>query len=199
MAQEFWDTRYGAEGFAYGTAPNRFLARHADLIPAGGRVLLPADGEGRNAVYLAKQGVSVVSFDFSAVAVEKARRLAKTNGVTIDAAVADAMTYDYTVETFDAVALIFVHQPKPMRKHIHAKSIAALKPGGLILLQAFRPENLGRGTGGPREAGRLYTEADLREDFAAYRIEHLETGEEMLDEGQFHRGKAAVISMIVRK
>lgn len=199
MAQEFWNDRYGAEGFAYGTRPNAFLARNAGLIPPGGRVLLPADGEGRNAVFLAKQGFTAVSFDFSEVAVEKAKRLAAREGVAVEATVADAFAYDYTVGSFDAVVLIFVHQDETLRKHIHASCIAALKPGGLILLQAFRPENLGRGTGGPREPDRVYTEEILRGDFAACEILHLASGEEELDEGPFHRGRAAVIDLIARK
>lgn len=200
MSQDFWNTRYRAEGFAYGLAPNRFLAAHAGLLPPGGKVLLPADGEGRNAVYLAKLGCAVTAFDLSAVAVEKAGRLAAENGVRIDVRKADAMTFGYGADRYDAVALIFAHLPPRVREHVHAQAVASLKPGGLILLQAFRPEQLGRASGGPKDVAMLYSEAMLRRDFAACsEIVMLESGLEALDEGPSHQGDGAVVSLIARK
>lgn len=199
MTRDFWNARYSAEGFAYGVKPNCFLAGHAGLLPPGGRVLLPADGEGRNGVYLARQGFAVTSFDQSAVAVEKARALAAQCGASIDARVADAMTFDYASGDFDAVALIFVHLLPPVRKHVHAKAIEALKPGGLILLQAFRSEQLGRASGGPNELSLLYSEPLLRQDFSGCRIELLDCAMEFLDEGPGHQGEGAVVSLVARK
>jgi SAM-dependent methyltransferase len=200
MAQEFWNDRYRAAGFAYGFAPNRFLAAHAHLLPPGGRVLLPADGEGRNAVYLARQGFAVTCFDQSAVGVEKAKALAAENGVGIDATVADVLDFDYPPGRYDAVALIFAHLPPRVRAHLHAKTVETLKPGGLVLLQAFAPEQLRHASGGPKDPTMLYSEATLRKDFAACaEIVHLETAIESLDEGPSHQGEGAVISLIARK
>lgn len=200
MAREFWNDRYRGEDLVYGEAPNRFLAGHVGLLPPGGRVLLPADGEGRNAVHLAELGFAVCSFDQSEVAVEKARAWAARRGVRIDARVADALEFDYAPAAYDAVALIFAHLPPPVRIHVHAKAVEALKPGGLILLQAFRPEQLGRTTGGPKDPAMLYDAATLRRDFAACsEIVRLDGTLEVLEEGPNHRGEGAVISFIARK
>ncbi len=200
MPQDFWNTRYAAAGFAYGLSPNRFLAARATLLPPGGTVLLPADGEGRNAVFLAKQGFAVTAFDRSEVGMAKARALAEDNGVSIDAQAVDAMDFDYAPGRYDAVALIFAHLPPPVRRFVHAKAVEALKPGGLILLQAFRPEQLGRSSGGPKDPTMLYDAAMLRDDFAACaRVEFLEETVEPLDEGPSHQGEGALVSLIARR
>jgi len=200
MAQNFWNTRYAAAGFAYGLAPNRFLSEQASRLPPGGRVLLPADGEGRNAVYLAKQGFAVTCFDQSEVGVEKAKALAEKNGVSITALAADALAFDYPPGHYDAVALIFAHLPPRVRCHLHAKTVETLKPGGLVILQAFSPEQLFYASGGPKDPTMLYSEATLRKDFAACaEILLLETTLETLDEGPSHQGEGAVISLLARK
>ncbi len=200
MNREFWNDRYRAEGFVYGTDANRFLAENAARLPPGGRVLLPADGEGRNAVHLAERGFAAVSFDQSEVAVAKARALAAARGVSVDARVADVMDFDYGSDGFDAVALIFAHLPPPLRAHLHTRALQALKPGGLILLQAYSPEQLPRDSGGPKDPAMLYDEATLRRDFAACaEIVRLESTVEILDEGPSHRGGGALISLIARK
>lgn len=200
MSQNFWNTRYGAAGFAYGLVPNRFLVGHIGMLPPGGRVLLPADGEGRNAVYLAKQGFAVTCFDQSDVGVEKARALAARNRVSLTALAADAMDFDYPPGYYDAVALIFAHLPPRVRSHLHAKTMETLKPGGLVLLQAFCPEQLHYASGGPKDPTMLYSEATLRKDFAACaEILLLETAIEILDEGPSHQGDGAVISLVARK
>ncbi|MGE4528598.1 MAG: class I SAM-dependent methyltransferase [Rhodospirillaceae bacterium] len=200
MTQEFWNTRYGAAGFAYGLTPNRFLAEHVHLLAPGGRVLLPAEGEGRNAIFLAKQGFAVTCFDQSDVGVKKARALAAKNHVSIEAAAADAMAFDYPPGHYDAVALIFAHLPPRVRHHLHAKTVETLKPGGLVLLYAFSPEQLHYASGGPKDPTMLYSEATLRKDFAACsEILLLETNLESLSEGTSHQGDGAVISLIARK
>jgi SAM-dependent methyltransferase len=200
MTQDFWNSRYSTEDFVYGLAPNRFLAEHVGAVRQGGRMLLPADGEGRNAVYLASRGFDVTSFDQSEVAVGKAKALAAKSGVRIAASVADAMTFDYAPGHYDAAALIFAHLPPPVRAHVHAGVVAALRPGGLVFVQAFRPEQLERNSGGPKDPSMLYDAAIFRQDFAACsEILLLESSLEVLDEGASHRGEGAVISLIARK
>jgi SAM-dependent methyltransferase len=197
----FWDSRYAGGAYAYGEAPNAFLASQS-FTPSG-RALVPGDGEGRNGVFLAERGLKVETLDLSAEGVAKARRLAAARGVTVDARQADVLTWDWPVAAYDVIALIYLHLPSPQRRLLHARALAALKPGGRIVLEAFTPAHLAKqaagAKGGPREAGLLYSAADLREDFAGAEIERLEEIEAELDEGALHKGASAVVRLIARK
>lgn len=196
MAGEDWDKRYSAEGFAYGKTVNRFLLEHAGAYTEGGKILLPAEGEGRNVVALAKGGFSVTCFDQSSVGMRKAEKLAKKAGVEIDAQVSDAMNFRYGEAVYDGAALIYAHFPPRVREHVHASVVRALKPGGIILLEAFRPEQLQYTSGGPKDREMLYTEEMLRNDFAPCKDVRIESTETELSEGTSHQGRAAVIRMI---
>lgn len=196
MAGEDWDKRYSEEGFAYGKIVNRFLLEHAGAFPEGGKILLPAEGEGRNAVALAKGKFSVTCFDQSSVGMRKAEKLAKKAGVEIDAQVSDAMNFPYGEAIYDGAALIFAHFPPKVRMHVHASVVKALKPGAIILMEAFRPDQLHYSSGGPKERDMLYTEDMLRADFSACREVRVESTETELNEGSCHKGRAAVIRMI---
>jgi len=197
----FWDSRYAGGAYAYGEAPNAFLAAQT-FIP-GGRALVPGDGEGRNGVFLAERGLKVETLDLSAEGVAKARRLAAARGVALDARQADVLTWDWPVAAYDVIALIYLHLAAPGRRLLHARALAALKPGGRIVLEAFTPAHLEKQAqgahGGPREAGLLYSAADLREDFAGAEIEILEEIETELQEGALHVGPSAVVRMVARK
>ena len=189
----FWDERYSGEGFAYGTQPNRWLEVQAGVIRPGGRVLSLGEGEGRNAVWLAEQGFTVDAVDGSPVGLEKARELAARRGVHIRTQVDDLATYRPEPEAYDALVLVFVHLPPNIRSLVHAAGARALRPGGVLIIEAFTHLQLGRPSGGPRQADLLYEVATVRSDFPGVDWLVLEEAEVELDEGPFHRGTAAVV------
>jgi SAM-dependent methyltransferase len=195
---EFWDERYGAPGFAYGTMPNRWLEARASAIRPGGRVLTLGEGEGRNAVWLAEQGFSVDAVDASAVGLEKSRELAARRGVRLRTQVDDLATYRPESKAYDALVLVFVHLPPTIRNLVHTAGARALRPGGVLIIEAFTPLQLGRPSGGPRQADLLYEVATLRSDFPGVDWQVLEEAEIELDEGPFHRGAAAVVHGVGR-
>lgn len=198
-----WDDRYRPASYAYGLEPNAFLAAQSKRVSPGARALVPGDGEGRNGAWLAKQGFEVDTFDLSAFGVAKAKALASDRSVSVNAVQADALAWDWPAARYDLIALIYLHLVEPERRIVHAKALKALKPGGLIVLEAFRPEQLDRhaaGTrGGPRDAALLYSVEALRQDFAAEEILLLEAAEARVDEGHLHAGESAVVRAVVRK
>lgn len=194
--KNMWEERYAADEYAYGEEPNAFFKACLDRLPAPGRLLLPGEGEGRNAVYAARQGWTVHAFDFSAAGREKALRLADRYGVRIDYEVADYETAHLEPESFDAVALIFTHMHERIRRTVHRKLVSALKPGGHLFLEAYSPEQLRYGTGGPPNAQLLYTLADLQQDFSDLDIVQLEKIEAEIHEGQYHTGLASVVRLV---
>lgn len=199
-SQAFWDERYEGAEYRFGEAPNRFLTREADRIEPGGRVLMIADGEGRNGVWLARRGMDVLSTDISPLAVAKARKLADHHGVKIDARVVDLANWEWPVGEMDAVVAIFIQfAGPPLRDRIFRHLVTALKPGGLLLIQGYRAEQLLYGTGGPLDPSAFYTDTQLREDFADLEILALSAYDAELDEGVAHSGSSAVIDMVGRK
>jgi SAM-dependent methyltransferase len=197
---EWWNARYASEDYLFGTAPNRFLAAQASLLPPGGRALCIADGEGRNGVWLAQQGLTVTSVEFAAAAIAKAHRLAAQRGVAVDIVQADLATWDWGAPRFDVVAGIFFQFLVPaLRASIFRRMQEVLLPGGLLLIEGYTPAQLAHGTGGPSQVENLYTEALLRESFAAMEILHLAEYEAELAEGTDHVGVSAVIDLVARK
>ena len=198
-----WDERYGGEAFAYGLEPNAFLAAQRELLRPGMRALVPGDGEGRNGVWLAERGLEVDTLDLSAHGVAKARGLAAARGVAINAIQTDALAWAWPAARYDVVALIYLHLVAPRRRALHAHALSALKPGGLVVLEAFRPEQIERqkagARGGPRDAALLYSLDDLKSDFAGEDILTLEAAEANLSEGALHVGPSAVVRAIARK
>jgi SAM-dependent methyltransferase len=195
-----WNERYSAEGYLFGTAPNAFLASQKSLLRAGESALAIADGEGRNGVWLAEQGLDVLALDFSPVALEKSRRLAASRGVRLRTQQADLRDYAWEPERFDVVAAIFIQfAPPPLREAIFAGIRRTLKPGGLLLMQGYRPEQLAYGTGGPPHAENMYTAAMLREAFAGFAILHLVEHDSPISEGSGHDGMSALVDLVARK
>jgi SAM-dependent methyltransferase len=193
----FWDERFAEPGFKYGTAPNAFLCEQAADFPAAARVLVPGDGEGRNGVWLAERGHTVLAVDYSEVGLAKARTLAAERGADTAARLttqwADLADWVPPEGRFDAVVLVFCHLPSALRRLAHPRLAAALKPGGRLILEAFHPSQLGRSSGGPKDVDMLYTLADLRSDFADRLDETLGwEGEVTLDEGPGHQGQGLV-------
>jgi SAM-dependent methyltransferase len=197
--KDMWEERYAADEYAYGEEPNGFFKACLDRLPATGRLLLPGEGEGRNAVYAARQGWKVDAFDFSAAGREKALRLAERYGVHIDYEVADYDTARIEPEAYDAVALIFTHKHESIRRPVHRKLASALKPGGHLFLEAYSKEQLTHGTGGPPNEQLLYTLDDLREDFSDLDIIELEKVEAEIREGRYHTGLASVVRLVARR
>ncbi len=199
-AAETWNRRYAGEAFLFGTEPNAWLREHVSALPPGGRVLCVADGEGRNSVWLARQGFSVDAFDVSTTAVEKARAFARREGVAVDFAVADIDQLAWPEAVYDAVAAIFIQFADPgQRTRLFAGLQRCLKPGGALVLQGYTPRQLEYRTGGPPFASHLYTEPLLREAFAGMDIVELREYEADVAEGTGHLGRSALIGMVARR
>lgn len=195
-----WDERFAGDDYFYGTAPNAFLQSNAGLLRTGMSALSLAEGEGRNAVWLAAQGLDVTAVDASAVGLAKAARLAEERGVGLRTLVADLATWDIPAGAYDIVVAIFIQfAPPPVRDRLFAGMVNALKPGGLLLLQGYRTEQPRYGTGGPKAPELLYTEALLRNAFAALQIERLSMHDSEISEGSGHHGMSALIDLVARK
>ena len=191
----FWNERYSQKEYIYGEEPNVFFAEQIDSLQAG-TIVLPCEGEGRNAVYAATKGWEVNAFDMSVEGRNKAMQLAEKKKVTLNYIIEDASLVNYQENSADVVAFIFSHLPEPIRKHIYAKAITWLKPGGRIILEVFNPLQLNNNSGGPKDITMLCTEEILLKDFAALDIESLETLQNNLKEGKYHEGKADVIRLV---
>lgn len=194
---EFWNERYAAEAAAYGKEPNAFLAEQLALLTPGS-LLLPCDGEGRNALHAAQQGWDVHSFDYSSEGVDKSQRWAREANVTINACVADAFAFE-PGQTFDAIGLVFAHMPADRRRAFHERVMGWLRPGGTLILEGFNPDQLQFTSGGPKDPSMLFTEAMLREDFAELDVVQCELVRTTLDEGPFHQGPAAVARLVATR
>ena len=193
-----WNERYSEKEYVYGEAPNIFFAEQiAKLIP--GTIIMPCEGEGRNAVHVASLGWKVRAFDNSDAGKAKAMELAAKKNVTIEYTIGDAMTIGFPENSVDSVAFIFAHFPPPVRTYIHQKAIAWLKPGGKIILEAFDLQQLQNTSGGPKDISLLYTENILKEDFEDLEIELIQTVETVLNEGKYHQGKADLVRLVGTK
>lgn len=196
-----WDQAYSdVEGYKYGEQPNAFLKEQAHRIPARARVLLPGDGEGRNGVWLAEQGHQVCALDNSAVGLAKAEALAHRRQVTLQTVLVDLADWQPEPASADAVVLTYLHLPPPLRTPVMHKLVQALKPGGVLLLEAFHPRQLQYSSGCPKNEAMLYTLDMLRGDLAAGMQELLGSeSETLLDEGPGHQGPAYVTRWIGQK
>jgi SAM-dependent methyltransferase len=192
----FWDRRFAEDGFAYGEEPNAFLRAELDALEPGA-LLLPAEGEGRNAVWAASRGWTVHAFDTSTVGRDKALAMARSRGVEMSYEVRSVTDRIADLEgRFDAVGLVFMHLPPSVRRTAHRAVARCLRPGGVLVLEAFSKQQLDRGTGGPREAELLYRPDELEVDFEDLTIHRIERLDVELAEGRYHRGLANVVRMI---
>jgi SAM-dependent methyltransferase len=200
--EAFWSARYRGVGdeYLFGTAPNKFLAAQAENFGAGMSVLSVADGEGRNAVWLAEQGCAVSATEISPVALEKAAKLARGRNVSVSFVRADILNWEWPREEFDAVVGIFIQfatQDERPRQLSGMKQ--AVKPGGLLFLQGYTPKQLEYKTGGPSAVENLYTAELLREMFADWEIVRLREHEDVIEEGSAHAGRSALIDLVARR
>ncbi|MHA3842425.1 SAM-dependent methyltransferase [Sphingomonas aestuarii] len=195
-----WNDRFDTDTYVFGEAPNRFLVEQADRLAPDSKVLAVADGEGRNGVWLAEMGHRIVSVDASHTGQAKARALAARRGVSIELMVADLLDWDWPDGAYDAVVAIFIQFAGPSgRAAMLAGMMRATRPGGVILLQGYRPEQLAYGTGGPPVAENMYTEAMLRQAFAGWEVEHLAIHDSVIEEGPGHSGMSALIDLVARR
>ena len=195
-----WNKRFENPDYIFGLEPNEYLRGHAARIPHGSHVLCVADGEGRNSVWLARQGMRVQAFDISEVGVAKAKKLAADAHVAVEFSVAACDQWPWRVEACDAVVAIFVQFADPaMRERLFANMIGSLKRGGVLVLQGYTPKQLEYKTGGPPFESHLYTAELLRTAFAALQIVELREYEADLSEGTQHHGRSALIGLVARK
>ena len=196
---ERWETRYSAPGYAFGKEPCAFLKEQAGRLPRGGKALSVADGEGRNGVWLAEQGLDVLAIDLSPTGLAKARALATERSVRIATEVADVTTWHWPRSAYDVIAAIFIFVSAADRPAFFTNLKQALKPGGLLLLQGYRPEQLQYRTGGPSDVARTYTRALLEDAFGDMAEIDIREHDSMLTEGSSHIGMSALIELVARK
>jgi 2-polyprenyl-3-methyl-5-hydroxy-6-metoxy-1,4-benzoquinol methylase len=195
-----WNKRFRTDDYIFGTEPNEWLREQAPVWQPGQRVLCVADGEGRNSVWLAAQGLRVDAFDLAEVGVAKARRLAAAKGVSVNYTVADCDHFNYESGAYDGVAAIFVQFADPaLRERLFAHIKRCLKPGGVLVLQGYTPKQLDFKTGGPPQVSHLYTETLLRQAFADFDVLTLREYEAELKEGDRHTGMSALMGVVARK
>lgn len=200
---ERWNDRYSKEEFAYGEAPNNYLKEQIEKLSTG-KILFPAEGEGRNAVFAAKLGWKVSAFDISEEGKNKAIRFAEANNVTIDYQVGELESLNYQSEQFDAIALIYAHFPAAIKSAIHKTIDQYLRKGGIIIFEAFSKKHLeylakNDKVGGPKDIESLFSIEEIQSDFSNYEIIELEEKEIELNEGLFHNGTGSVIRFVGRK
>lgn len=195
-----WESRFASAEYRFGKEPNEFLVRCKPLLPRTGKALAVADGEGRNGVWLAQQGLDVTSTDFSPSAQAKAKKLAAENNVTVDFVEADAHEWAYPEAAFDVVAEIFTQFSTPeKRPKKWAGMRRALKRGGLLIVQGYTPKQLEYATGGPKQIEQLYTREMLERAFGDFNDLNIVEEEHELQEGPGHSGLSAVIGLTARK
>lgn len=196
-----WDERYNSESFFYGTQPNDFLVEQTRFITEKASVLCLAEGEGRNAVYLASLSTKpiVTALDSSSVGLEKAQRLAESKGVKIDTRCADLNDADLGEQVWDSIVSIWCHLPSAQRSKLHLRVIRALKPGGVFILEAYTPAQLSFGTGGPKDLDMLMTLDSLKVELAGLDLLVALEKERDIQEGQGHSGASAVVQVVARK
>ncbi len=193
-----WDERYATDEFVYGRQPNDFLVSQVSALPLG-KVLCLAEGEGRNAVWLARQGYQVTAVDASAVGLEKARRLAAEHEVEVEIIQADLGDFDIASESWDAVVSIFCHLPAVLRRQVHARVANGLRSGGVLLLEAYTPQQLEFGTGGPPVAEMMMDKDVLSDELDGLVFRYAEECVRDVNEGRFHHGEGAVVQLVASK
>ena len=195
---KFWDERFSAEEYIYGTEPNKFFREQIDKLPPG-KILLLGEGEGRNAVYAAKSGWTVHAVDYSRVAKFKALNLAKNSGTTIKYDVQEIQNYFPRKNFYDASAIIFCHLNSFERKILHHKLINALAPEGIVIFEVYEKDQCGKTSGGPQNLEMLYSLNEIKNDFSEMQTIFLEKETIILDEGDKHKGEASIIRYVGKK
>ncbi len=193
--EAFWDERFSRPQLAYGEAPNDFLVEVTARLPRG-RALSLGEGEGRNALHLAREGYAVTAVDASSKGLARARERAEAAGLHITTARADLADYALEPASWDVIVSVFCHLPMPLRRDVHRAAVKGLRPGGAFVLEAYTPAQLAHGTGGPKDVSLLYSLDDLREDLAGLSFEIAVEREREIHEGALHDGMSAVVEVL---
>ncbi len=201
--KQMWENRYQVSDFAYGKKPNEFFKKWLPQFTPGS-ILMPADGEGRNGVFAAQQGWQVTCFDLSSAGKTKAQQLAQEQHVTIDYQVGDFAQLEFEASSFDAIGLIYAHFPAAQKSSFHQRLDQYLKPGGIIIFEAFSKKHLpyrerNPKVGGPADLAMLFSTEELRSDFTDYEVLYLQEEITQLQEGKYHLGEAMVARFVGRK
>ena len=196
---DFWNERYAENEYAYGIQPNQFFAESISRLPEKGKILFPAEGECRNAVFAAKNGFEVFAFDTSIEGKKKADKLAADQGIKIDYRVGILEELDLEPASFDGAVFIYSHFPKAIRATIHKQIEELVKPNGVIIFEAFSKEQLQYPSGGPKDLEMLFSEEDIKEEFKNIEFDFLKTEIIELSEGLFHQGNGSVVRFIGKK
>lgn len=197
--KEFWNQKYSEEGLAYGAEANDFLKEQFDRFAVGGKILCIAEGEGRNALFLAHKGFQVTAVDMSEVGMKKAQTRAQDEKVTLTTVVANLFDYDMGENEWDGIVSIFGHLPPALRPTVHQKIERALKPGALFLMEAYTPEQLALGTGGPKDPAMLITKSILENELPNLKTQICQEIRRYIKEGKYHDGESAVIQFLGKK
>ncbi len=194
-----WAARYGGDEYYYGVEPNDFLREQAGRLAPGARVLCLAEGEGRNAVFLAERGCAVTAVDASASGLKKLERLAAERGVRVEAVLADLADFEVGTARWDAVVSIWAHVPPALRRDLYARCVRGLRPGGVLILEAYRPEQLAFKTGGPPDPALMPRLSDLREELKGLDLPLAREAEREVREGRGHGGRSATVQVVAVK
>ena len=195
---DFWNERFGTEEYAYGTEPNQFYKEQLDKLNPG-KILFPAEGEGRNAVYAATRGWEVSAFDPSIEGKRKAELLASNKKVQIEYLIDNYELVSFPLESFDCIVLIFAHMHPLKREEYHKKLSSFLMPGGTLILEGFSKKQINRNTGGPRDIDMLFSKEELESDFSSFSDLKIYETETVLNEGTFHKGISSLIRVLGKK
>ena len=199
MDKTFWDERFGEPGFMYGDQPNDFLKSEAFLLKPSGRILCLAEGEGRNAVYLASQGYDVTCVDYSEAGLTKTAQLAEAKGVQVETVCADLTHYNIQAGSWDGIVMIFGHFDNPLRRSLYQRISAGLKKGGKVLMEVYSSEQLALGTGGPKSLEYLYTKEELEAAFNDFSSVSIFALMREIHEGEYHNGLSATLQVVATK
>lgn len=193
-----WNKRYAESELAYGDLPNDWVRETAPRLPAG-PVLCIAEGQGRNALFLAERGHSVSAMDASSEGMAVAARLAEQRGLALQTSVEDLALADLGSERWAVIVSVFAHLPPPLRRDVHRRVVQALAPGGMLVLEAYTPQQIGRGTGGPPNEAMMMQADVLTQELKGLEFLVLEEREREVNEGVYHRGLSHVVRVLARK
>lgn len=199
MDVNFWNTRYKEAEFAYGTEPNDFLKSKIQAFKPNSKILCLAEGEGRNAVFLAEHNHHVTAVDYSQEGLNKLKKLASDKNLSIETVCIDLNHYKIEENKWDGIICIFGHFPEPLRQTVFKQVFKGLNKGGVFLMEAYHKDQLNYKTGGPQVSELLYSAEELQHDFSQFENISIETSIKEIEEGKYHKGTSAVIQVIAEK
>ena len=194
-----WEERFSGEEYIYGEEANKFLQEASRYLPASSEIAAYAEGEGRNAVFLAQQGHEVTAYDYAQAGLRKTEALAAKHGVRVKTAQVDLIEAELPVERYDAAVVIFGHFADEVKQHVLDSILGSLKPGGLLIMEVYEKEQIHRGTGGPKDVNWLYSATELLAWSKRQQLRHFYTGEAERHEGRFHTGRCCVVQVVLQK